>query len=258
MSVQSVINVGQFGLSGLTIEDYLVRGDWNPITSLYPDNFGVNSIWFVVLPVDTVYLVFDGREWRNGDVLSYTVGSSSYDHFQKPTPRTFTLSGDIEGSVEYDGGNVVNIPTTFLGSQITSGTFNKIGVNEKGLVIIGTLEETLSGLGIQGDQILDGNLILNTTGYLRIPGGTSNERPITPQNGDIRYNETTSSYEGYSNGFWGGIGGAMASGAIIETNQVITDDYTLTSGKNGLSVGPVILNDGVSITVPDGARWAIV
>lgn len=258
MSTQALINVGQFGLSGLLIEDYLVRGDWDPSTSTYPDNFGVNSIWYVVLPTNLVYVIFDGREWRNGDVLSYTVGNTTYDLFQKQSPRTFTLSGDVEGTVEYDGSNVVNISTTLLGSQITSGTFNKVGVDEKGLVIIGTLEDTLSGLGIQGDQVLNGNLTLNATGYLRIPVGTSSERSITPQNGDIRYNSTTSSYEGYSNGFWGGIGGAMASGAIIETNQVITDDYTLTSGKNGLSVGPVILNEGVSITVPEGARWVIV
>lgn len=207
MSVQSIINVGQFGLSGLTIEDYLVRGDWNPITSLYPDNFGVNSIWFVVLPVDTVYLVFDGREWRDGDILSYTVGNSSYDHFQKPTPRTFQLTGVVEGTAEYDGSNIVTI---------------------------------------------------DTSGHLKAPNGTTAERPINPENGDIFFNNTTNSYEGYSNGQWGGLGGANANGAILETSQNITESYTLTLGKNGISAGPINLADGVSVIIPDGARWVIV
>jgi len=51
---------------------------------------------------------FDGKEWRDGDILSYTVGNTSYDLFQKPTPRTFNIVGDVEGTAEYDGSNIVN------------------------------------------------------------------------------------------------------------------------------------------------------
>jgi hypothetical protein len=31
----------------------------------------------------------------------------------------------------------------------------------------------------------------------------------------------------------------------------------LTTSKNGLSVGPITINSGVSVTVPSGQRWVI-
>lgn len=34
-------------------------------------------------------------------------------------------------------------------------------------------------------------------------------------------------------------------------------NYTLTSGYNGLTVGPVTINSGVTVTVPSGTVWAI-
>ena len=53
-------------------------------------------------------------------------------------------------------------------------------------------------------------------------------------------------------------GGAVAGGAIYENSQTITANYTLTSGKNGLSAGPITISSGVTVTVPSGSVWAIV
>jgi len=44
---------------------------------------------------------------------------------------------------------------------------------------------------------------------------------------------------------------------IAETAQVISSDYTLASGKNGVSVGSVEVADGYTVTVPAGAVWLI-
>lgn len=52
--------------------------------------------------------------------------------------------------------------------------------------------------------------------------------------------------------------GAVASGAIYENSQTISANYTLTSGKNGLSAGPITIASGVTVTVPSGSVWAIV
>lgn len=53
-------------------------------------------------------------------------------------------------------------------------------------------------------------------------------------------------------------GGAVAGGAIYENSQTITANYTLTSGKNGLSAGPITISSGITVTVPSGSVWAIV
>jgi hypothetical protein len=51
--------------------------------------------------------------------------------------------------------------------------------------------------------------------------------------------------------------GASAGGVIWENSLVVSSNYTLTSGKNGFSVGPITINSGVSVTVPSGQRWVI-
>ena len=43
---------------------------------------------------------------------------------------------------------------------------------------------------------------------------------------------------------WGIVGGAVASGAIYENSQEITANYTMTTGKNGESVGPITIEIG--------------
>lgn len=51
--------------------------------------------------------------------------------------------------------------------------------------------------------------------------------------------------------------GASAGGVIWENSLVVSSNYTLTTNKNGLSVGPITINSGVSVTVPSGQRWVI-
>lgn len=51
---------------------------------------------------------------------------------------------------------------------------------------------------------------------------------------------------------------AGGNGVIIENNLAVTASYTLTSGKNGLSVGPITVNSGVAVTVPSSQRWVVI
>lgn len=47
------------------------------------------------------------------------------------------------------------------------------------------------------------------------------------------------------------------SGPILESDINITQNYSLTLDKNGLSVGPVTVDSGYTVTVPAGQRWVI-
>ena len=53
-------------------------------------------------------------------------------------------------------------------------------------------------------------------------------------------------------------GGASAGGAVYENNQTISANYTMTTGKNGVSAGPVTINTGITVTIPTSSRWVIV
>ena len=49
-----------------------------------------------------------------------------------------------------------------------------------------------------------------------------------------------------------------AAGAVTENYTTFTGTYTMTTGKNGFSVGPVTVSSGSSFTVPSGQRWLVV
>jgi len=49
----------------------------------------------------------------------------------------------------------------------------------------------------------------------------------------------------------------LASGAITENTQSVTASYTISTNKNAMSVGPVTVASGSSVTVPGGSRWLI-
>ena len=52
--------------------------------------------------------------------------------------------------------------------------------------------------------------------------------------------------------------GFAAGGVVFENFTTLTGTYTMTSGKNGFSVGPITIASGSSFTVPSGQRWVVV
>ena len=100
-----------------------------------------------------------------------------------------------------------------------------------------------------------------TTGSAKLPVGTTAQRDGTPAAGMIRYNTTTSSFEGYGSA-WGAIGGGATGGGTdawaLEHDNTITADYTVGTGKNVISAGPITINSGVTVTLPSGSNWSIV
>lgn len=113
---------------------------------------------------------------------------------------------------------------------------------------------------------LTGDLLINSTGRIRIPVGTDAQRPASPAKGDLRFSDTSGSFEGYNGIEWGAIGGGGGGGAVgggsdkafYENDQVITSSYTISANKNAMSAGTVTINNGVTVTIPNGSTWTIV
>ena len=51
--------------------------------------------------------------------------------------------------------------------------------------------------------------------------------------------------------------GAAASGPILENENTVSANRTITAGSNGMSVGYITVNTGVSVTVGANQRWAV-
>lgn len=54
-----------------------------------------------------------------------------------------------------------------------------------------------------------------------------------------------------------GGGAAGADGVFSETGNTVTTSYTITSGKNAGSFGPVTIVSGAVVTIPTGSVWTI-
>lgn len=104
-------------------------------------------------------------------------------------------------------------------------------------------------------------LTLESTGAAILNVGTTGERPVAAEAGMVRYNSTTSKFEGYSNA-WGALGGGATGGGsdtvFFENSLVVTQNYTIPSDKNAGTFGPVSINDSITVTVPDTSVWSIV
>lgn len=53
-------------------------------------------------------------------------------------------------------------------------------------------------------------------------------------------------------------GGGGGIGALVVNATTVTDNYTVESGTNAQSVGPITVASGVSVTVASGQRWLVV
>jgi len=59
----------------------------------------------------------------------------------------------------------------------------------------------------------------------------------------------------------GGGGGAAGGGGdqiFFENDQTVTVNYTIPTGKNAGTFGPISINGGVTVTVPTGSIWTVI
>lgn len=101
----------------------------------------------------------------------------------------------------------------------------------------------------------------SNTGAASLPAGTTAQRP-TGAAGKMRFNSTLNQFEGHNGTAWGTVGGG-ATGApgnyVFNLNdQNVTGNYAIPAGKNALTAGPIMINNGVEVTIPDGSTWTVV
>lgn len=101
----------------------------------------------------------------------------------------------------------------------------------------------------------------NGVGATILPAGTTAQRP-SGTSGSIRYNTTTGQFEGYTASAWGSIGGGATGGGgdtvFLLNSNTVTANYTIESGYNAISAGPITINSNVTINISNGSNWVVV
>jgi len=145
-----------------------------------------------------------------------------------------------------DGINITLTSGAGLGDQI-------VVMSQSGFELTDALKK--------GGDIITGNISNNSSSHFQLPQGSESERPSSPLNGFIRYNTEINRYEGYSVSSWGQLGGGATGGGADEVfvlnSKTVTQDFTIPADKNSHSVGTITIEDGVTVTVPDGSTWVI-
>ena len=117
------------------------------------------------------------------------------------------------------------------------------------------------GLAPTASPTFTGDVVISSTSALQIPVGTTAQRPASPSAGDLRFNSTTTSAEIYNGtGFVAVGGGATGGGSdacFYENDLTVTTSYTITANSGAHAVGPLVINSGVTVTVPSTSNLVI-
>lgn len=145
---------------------------------------------------------------------------------------TVTLAGAVTGFQSFAA--IGNGNTTYY--TITDGTNWEVG--------IGTY--TSSGTTLARTTVLASS---NSGSLVNFPAGSKAVFGTYPAGRAVYQSESTG--EATAPEF-------RASNGIFVNSQTVSTNYSIPSGSNGVSAGPVTISSGVTVTVPSGSTWVVV
>ena len=191
------------------------------------------------------------------DGTTFKVGTSGTDKFRvtAATGNVITAGAlEVDGAVDFNTTLDVDGEATLASAIIEDLTATRVVFSGTGGALVdastmtfnaGTNTLAIAGAAEVDNVKLDGNTIstltgtltlqpnanaetiISSTSALRLPAGNSSERPSSAVTGQVRYNSTTTQFEGYSSGAWQGLGG------VIDTDQ---NTYIIAQPTSNLSV----------------------
>ncbi|MDB4339292.1 hypothetical protein N9992_00535 [bacterium] len=106
---------------------------------------------------------------------------------------------------------------------------------------------------ITGDQIAD-DIVLSGTGALRMPDGTTGQRPGSPAAGMFRYNTTEGKFEGYTDS-WGEVGGGGSNGFLTDIFDGTTTPAT-DGSRTAFTMSQAVSDEKFVMVFIDGVYQA--
>ena len=148
------------------------------------------------------------------------------------TPGVYGDATNIPVFTVDSNGRLATATTTPAAVPSVTGTANQITVSAGPTIAIAN------------------NPVVPGTGGMILPVGTTGQRG-TSSDGNLRYNTTTASFEGYANGAWGSIVSGAGVSAISFGSTGLTPS-TSTTGSVTVAGTLVVANGGTGVTTSTG------
>ncbi len=220
-----------------------------------------------------------GVPLSGGLIYTYAAGTTSplptYTSSTGLAPHTNPIVLDAAGRVNeiwLDSASTYKFVLK-TSTGITIATYDNVYGSDSTFsqVINGSLTINGGPLTVNGDASISGRLGIGTTSpavkldivgtdAIRAPVGTTAQRPAGVT-GYLRFNTTQNSFEGFNGTSWGSIGGGATGGGTDQifylNGQTVTTNYSIPSGQNAGTFGPISVASGVTVTVPSGSTWTV-
>jgi hypothetical protein len=132
-----------------------------------------------------------------------------------------------------------------------------MSVQVKGSGTIGGLDEGLvvSGIVTASTQINVGsNIKVGSAGVVTATTFSGSGASLT----NLPSSALTGALPAIDGSALTGISSQVADGCVTENSLTISNNYTMTTNKSGISAGDIIVASGVTVTIPSGSRYVIV
>jgi hypothetical protein len=169
---------------------------------------------------------FDGSQGTSGQVLT-SAGTGNTPTWTTPTTGTVTSVG---GTGTVNGITLTGTVTT-SGNLTLGGTLSGVDLTTQ---VTGTLPVANGGTGLT-------SLTANRVPYGNGTSALANEAEF---NYDPTLNTLTAPQLSASNG-------------LMVNSATVAASYSIPSGSNALSAGPISISSGITVTVPTGSVWVV-
>jgi hypothetical protein len=182
------------------------------------------------------------------------------------TARTISLGGDLSGSASFNGSSDVTITATIAANSVALGT------DTTGAYVVDCVAGTGISLSETANNAEGNTVTITNSGVTSIVAGTG--VTISGGTGAVTINASSvgSSTNLQINSLGVGtaastnVGEILAIGGVRLTSTnpfvynatTVSSNITIPSNYNAMAAGPITINDGVTVTVPDGSTLTIV